>query len=110
MEIPVYLFTGLLESGKTTLIQEVSKEEGFLEPGTTLLIQCEEGEEEFSEEFLREYRIVLISIEEQEELNELFWKRCERDYRPAQIIVEYNGMWEMDALFGSGIPEAFIPQ
>ena len=23
MEIPVYLFTGLLESGKTTLIQEV---------------------------------------------------------------------------------------
>ena len=108
MEIPVYLFTGLLESGKTTLIQEVSKEEGFLEPGTTLLIQCEEGEEEFSEEFLREYRIVLISSEEQEELNELFWKRCERDYRPAQIIVEYNGMWEMDALFGSGIPEEWF--
>ena len=35
MEIPVYLFTGLLESGKTTLIHEVAAEEGFLEPGRT---------------------------------------------------------------------------
>ncbi|MCI8646926.1 MAG: hypothetical protein HFE76_09090 [Firmicutes bacterium] len=108
MEIPVYLFTGLLDSGKTTLIQEVAKEEGFLEPGTTLLIQCEEGEEAFSEEFLKEYRILLLPIEEQEELNELFWRRCERDYCPAQIIVEYNGMWEMDALFESGIPEEWF--
>lgn len=105
MEIPVYLFTGLLESGKTTLIQEVAREEGFLEPGATLLVQCEEGEAEFSEEFLKEYRITLMNMEEQEELNELFWRRCERDYKPAQIIVEYNGMWEMDALFESGMPE-----
>ena len=41
MEIPVYLFTGLLESGKTTLIHEVAAEEGFLEPGRTLLIRTE---------------------------------------------------------------------
>ena len=60
MEIPVYLFTGLLESGKTTLIQEVAGEEDFLEPGTTVLVQCEEGEESFSEAFLKEYRIVLL--------------------------------------------------
>lgn len=104
MEIPVYLFTGLLDSGKTTLIQEVSKEEGFLDPGQTLLIQCEEGETGFSEVFLKKHRMTLLQIEEPEELNELFWKRCEREYKPAQIIIEYNGMWEMDALFGSGIP------
>ena len=53
MEIPVYLFTGLLESGKTTLIQEVVGEEGFLDPGNTVLVQCEEGETGFSEEFLQ---------------------------------------------------------
>lgn len=108
MEIPVYLFTGLLESGKTTLIQEVVQEEGFLEPGVTLLLQCEEGEAELSEAFLKEHRMVLRSIEEPEELNELFWKRCQRDCQPAQIIVEYNGMWEMDALFQSGMPEEWF--
>ena len=29
METPVYVFTGLLESGKTTLIHEVVEEEDF---------------------------------------------------------------------------------
>lgn len=105
MELPVYLFTGLLESGKTTLIQEVAKEEGFLDSGVTLLLQCEEGEESFSEGFLKEYGIVLLEVENQEDLNEIFWKRCEKQYRPAQIIIEYNGMWEMDAQrFESSMP------
>ena len=44
MERPVYLFTGLLDSGKSTLIHEVAGEEGFLEPGLTILVRCEEGE------------------------------------------------------------------
>lgn len=105
MEIPVYLFTGLLESGKTTLIQEVAGEEDFLEPGTTLLIQCEEGETSFSEAFLKEYKIKKIDVEDPDELNELLWKRCEKTYRPAQILIEYNGMWELRTLFESGIPE-----
>lgn len=108
MEIPVYLFTGLLESGKTTLIQEVAGEEDFLEPGTTVLIQCEEGEVSFSEEFLKKYRIILLEIEDTDELNEIFWKRIEKEYRPAQILIEYNGMWEMETLFGSGIPEEWF--
>ncbi len=108
MEIPVYLFTGLLESGKTTLIQEVAGEEDFLEPGTTVLVQCEEGEALFREAFLKQYGIVLIPVHAPEELNEIFWKRCEKDYRPAQILIEYNGMWELDALFGSGIPEEWF--
>lgn len=105
MEMPIYLFTGLLDSGKSTLIREVAAEEGFLEPGNTVLIQCEEGETSFSEEFLKEYRIFLVQIQDQEELNEMFWKRCERDYHPAQIMVEYNGMWEMQRFFESGLPQ-----
>ena len=105
MEIPIYIFTGLLESGKTTLLREVAGEEDFLEPGTTLLIQCEEGEETFDELFLNKYNMVKIDVEDRSELNELFWKRCQRVYAPAQIMIEYNGMWEMDALFDSGMPE-----
>lgn len=105
METPVYLFTGLLESGKTTLIHEVADEEDFLEPGTTVLIQCEEGENAYDQSFLEEHQIVLMEIEDVKDLNELFWKRIERDYAPAQIMVEYNGMWDMDDFFESGLPE-----
>lgn len=38
MDIPVYLFTGLLDSGKTTFIKEVINEESFLEPGATAML------------------------------------------------------------------------
>ena len=105
MEMPVYLFTGLLESGKTTLVQEVVNNEDFLDPGVTVLVQCEEGEHSYSQEFLKKNDIVLIEVEELSELNELFWRRIERDYEPMQIMVEYNGMWEMEAFFDSGMPE-----
>lgn len=108
MEIPVYLFTGLLESGKTTLIKEVAGEEDFLEPGTTLLIQCEEGETSFEEAFLNKYSMVHIVVSEADQLNELFWKRCEKNYSPAQIMIEYNGMWELKTLFESGFPEEWF--
>lgn len=103
MEVPVYLFTGLLESGKTTLIHEVAGEEDFLEPGLTLLIKCEEGEKGFSDKFLRKYWMKIITIEKPEDLNKGFWRKC-REYDPAQVMVEYNGMWPMDAFFESNMP------
>ncbi len=105
MEIPVYLFTGLLESGKTTLIHEVVKEEDFLEPGTTVLVRCEEGEAGYSRDFLEEYEMVLVEAEAPEDLNALFWKHCVKTYQPAQIIVEYNGMWQLEDFFKSGMPK-----
>ena len=46
MTVPVYLFTGFLESGKTVLIQETLGDPGFTENEKTLLICCEEGMEE----------------------------------------------------------------
>ena len=47
MEIPVYLFTGFLESGKTKYMQETLEDKRFNEGERTLLLVCEEGEEEY---------------------------------------------------------------
>ena len=46
-QLPVYLFTGFLEGGKTHIIQESMEDQKFNSGEKTLLIQCEEGEEEF---------------------------------------------------------------
>ena len=46
MDIPVYLFTGFLESGKTKFIQETLEDRRFNKGERTLLLVCEEGEEE----------------------------------------------------------------
>ena len=45
--IPVYLFTGFLESGKTRFIQESMEDKRFNSGDKTLLLVCEEGIEEY---------------------------------------------------------------
>ena len=49
-EIPVYLFLGQLESGKTTFIQETMNDPKFDSGDKTLLLICEEGEVEYRPE------------------------------------------------------------
>ena len=40
-EIPVYLFTGFMDSGKTTLVKETLFDDGFTEGGRSVVICCE---------------------------------------------------------------------
>ena len=47
MPIPVYTFTGFLDSGKTKFIQETLEDERFNSGERTLVLICEEGEEEY---------------------------------------------------------------
>lgn len=46
VEIPVYLFTGFLEAGKTKFINETLSDPRFNQGEPTLVLQMEEGEEE----------------------------------------------------------------
>ena len=51
-EIPVYLFTGFMDSGKTSLIKDTLFEQGFAKEGKSLVICCEDGDAEFTDEEL----------------------------------------------------------
>ena len=42
--VPLFVCTGFLDSGKTTLVKETLMEQEWIQPGRTLLICCEEGE------------------------------------------------------------------
>ena len=61
MQVPVYLITGFLESGKTTFIEQVILEGNFVEDEKTLLILTEEGEAEIDPKLLEQY-LSLIHI------------------------------------------------
>ncbi len=52
MEIPVYLFVGFLESGKTSFIQKSLEYSDFNSGENTLYLICEEGIEELDIESL----------------------------------------------------------
>ena len=47
LEIPVYIATGFLESGKTSFIKEILEDHEFTEGKKVLVICCEEGVEEY---------------------------------------------------------------
>ena len=46
MEIPVYVFTGFLDSGKSTFLQSALEDKRFNSGERTLVLLCEEGEVE----------------------------------------------------------------
>ena len=104
MKTPVYICTGFLDSGKTTFIKDTLMKQDWIEDGPTLLFRCEEGEEEFTESDLDENGMFLMEIEELEQLNLDFFKNCERIYHPAQVVIEYNGMWELKKIMKQKLP------
>lgn len=98
MEIPVYLFMGFLESGKTSFIQETLEEDYFNDGQRTLLFACEEGMEEYDEELLKETNTTIVYIEEEEDFNRNFLISKVLQYYPDRVIVEYNGMWSIERM------------
>lgn len=63
MEIPVYLFTGFLEAGKTRFIQETLEDARFNAGERTLLLLCEEGEEEYAPDTFAGGNVFIETIE-----------------------------------------------
>ena len=97
--IPVYLFTGFLEGGKTHIIQESMEDPKFNNGDKTLLLQCEEGVDEL--DFSRFYSpsVHLEMIDDEASLTEDFLSTLAKKHRPARIIIEYNGMWSLNTLY-----------
>lgn len=104
MEIPVYLFAGFLDSGKTSFINGIL-EDGFAREEKTLLLCCEEGVEEYHPSVLRNVTVVTL---EEEQLNAKFLKELEQKHKPGQVIIEYNGMWPMEPLFRDALPDNWL--
>ena len=69
MSIPVYIFTGFLESGKTTLIKDTLLDPGFGQEEKTLLLVCEEGMVEYDDAFLAKTNTTLVVVEKEEDLS-----------------------------------------
>lgn len=105
MEIPVYLIAGFLEGGKTNFINGIL-EDGFAREDSTLLICCEEGIEEYNPRFLQ--NVTVVTIEDESELSRNKLKQLEQKYQPKQILIEYNGMWEIQKLYFDYLPQNWL--
>lgn len=108
METLVFVFSGFLESGKTNFINETLRDPNFSNGEKTVLIACEDGMEEYDEKELAGYNTYLVRVEEQEELNPEFLKSVNAQYRPKKVLIEYNGMWQLDYLMEMPLPRKWV--
>ncbi len=95
-EIPVYIFTGFLESGKTRFIAETLKEGQFKDGDSTLYIICEEGEEEISRADMEENMFTSVTVDNEEEISFDTFIKMDTDHSPDRVMIEYNGTWDPD--------------
>ena len=105
MELPVYLFAGFLDSGKTQFINNILSD-GFAAEERTLLIRCEEGELDYEPSLLD--NVVLITVEEQEEISRAFFEDLDKRFKPEQVLIEWNGMWPMQKLIEEDLPDHWL--
>ena len=104
MNTPVYIITGFLESGKTKFISEMLADDGFSEGERTLLLLCEDGEEVYEPDRFCAGNVYVRNVDEESDLTRDYLLALQDELHPERVLVEYNGMWMLDLLYGS-LPE-----
>lgn len=85
--------------------QEILEEGNFEDGLRTLYLMTEEGEKEVDEMLLRHNKVDTVLIEDEEDLTEDKCKELVKQYKPARIVIEVNGMWDLVKLINETIPE-----
>ncbi len=105
-QIPVYVFTGFLDSGKTKFIQETLEDPRFNAGERTLLLVFEEGEEEY-EFSTYPSQNVYLEVLDQETVSAKQLKELAKKHKAQRVVAELNGMQLVGDLY-SRFPEEWI--
>lgn len=106
MAAPVYLFTGFLDSGKTTLIQDTLNDPSFMDEGSRTLLLCfEEGETAYDSELMQEKQVFVEYYDDPAVLSEEKMHELDTIYHPDQVFIEWNGTLAVPDILLSGMPD-----
>ena len=106
-EVPLYLFTGFLEAGKTSFVMETMKDPNFNDGKRKyLVITCEEGEVEYYPDELGE-NVAFASFDEEQKITPDRLSAMQKRAGADIVVVEYNGMWKLDSFYNV-LPDNFL--
>lgn len=108
--IPVYLFTGFLEAGKTQMIQETLEDPEFNDGCKILLLVCEEGIEEYDPSRFWGKNVRCVTLESEAELTPALLSRLTKEHKIDRVMIEYNGMWPLGTLYDAMPREWYVFQ
>ena len=97
-QIPVFLFNGFLDSGKTTLIKEIIESEEAYHGFNTLIIAFEDGEIEYSDDWKKENEVNVVIVDDDSVLDELYFYEILKKYQPKQVVIELNAFVDMNEI------------
>lgn len=97
-QIPVYAFTGFLDSGKTKFIQETLEDPRFNASERTLVLIFEEGEEEYDLSTYPKKNVYLEVLDQQTVTTEEL-KALQKKYKAERVVAELNGMQQVGDLY-----------
>lgn len=104
--IPVYIVSGFLDSGKTTLIHSMFDDDSFSRGQKTLLVVCEEGEVEYDEKALAGKNVQVHMVDSVEEMEPRMFVELSRRYPDTErVIIEYNSMFTFAKLNTMVLPK-----
>ena len=98
IQIPVYVFTGFLDSGKTKFIQETLEDERFNAGERTLLLVFEEGEEEYDFSTYP-HKNVFLEVLDQQTVTTKQLQALAKKHRADRVVAEMNGMQMVGDLY-----------
>ena len=99
-QIPVYVFTGFLDSGKTKFIQETLEDPRFNAGERTLLLVFEEGEEEYDFSAYP-HKNVFLEVLDQQTVTTKELQALAKKHKAERVIIEYNGMWQLSEFYNA---------
>ena len=105
-QIPVYVFTGFLDSGKTKFIQETLEDPRFNDGERTLLLVFEEGEEEYDFSTYP-HQSVYMEVLNQQTVTTKELSALTKKYKADRIVAELNGMQQVGDLY-MRFPEEWV--
>ncbi len=106
VQIPVYAFTGFLDSGKTKFIQETLEDPRFNAGERTLLLVFEEGEEEYDFSSYP-HQNVYLEVLDQQTVTTKQLQALAKKHKAQRIVAELNGMQQVGDLY-SRFPENWV--
>ena len=105
-QIPVYVFTGFLDSGKTKFIQETLEDPRFNAGERTLLLIFEEGEEEYDFTTYPSDN-VYMEILDQQTVSTKELQALAKKYKAQRVVAELNGMQQVGDLY-TRFPDGWV--
>lgn len=104
MNKPVYLFSGFLDSGKTSAIKQTLNNPRFNEGEKTLIVAFEQGDEEYDSEFLNKSNSLIVYLDIKDFTKEK-QKELDTTCKPDRIFIEFNGMANDEEFLKAGFIE-----